>query len=54
MKHRGAERVLAETAEMTAEQELEYWRAATESLKADQRRARKQRSQQRPSEQPGS
>ena len=54
MKHRGAERVLAETAEMTAEQELEYWRAATESLKADQRRACKQRSQQRPSEQPGS
>jgi hypothetical protein len=37
MKHRGAERVLAEIEGMTPEQELEYWRQATESLRQAQR-----------------
>ena len=37
MKHRGAERVLTETEGMTPEQELEYWREATESLRQAQR-----------------
>jgi hypothetical protein len=44
MKRRGAERVLAETAGMTSEQELEYWRAATDALRAEQREARAGRS----------
>ncbi len=32
MKHRGAEKVLAQTAEMTREQELEFWRVKTQKL----------------------
>ena len=37
MKRRGAERVLAETEGMTPEQELEYWRKATEAFEREQR-----------------
>lgn len=37
MKQRGAERVLAETAGMTLDQELDYWREATEKLESERR-----------------
>ena len=40
MKRQGAEQVLAETAGMTIEQELEYWRRATVSLREEQRQPR--------------
>lgn len=46
MKHRGAAQVLAETAGMTPEQEIEYWRAATETLRDEQRRTLASRSVQ--------
>ncbi len=34
MKHRGAEKVLEQIAEMTREQELEFWRVRTQNLVA--------------------
>ena len=37
MKWRGAEQVQAETAGMTREQEVEYWRVHTEAFKELQR-----------------
>ncbi|MCK9462030.1 MAG: hypothetical protein M0R80_20560 [Proteobacteria bacterium] len=52
MKRRGAERVVAETAGMTPEQELEYWRLATEALEREQREIRARGASRRPSTQP--
>jgi len=52
MKHLGAERVIAETAGMTPEQELEYWRIATEALEREQREIRAREATRRPSTQP--
>ncbi|MDO8589644.1 MAG: hypothetical protein Q7T82_21680 [Armatimonadota bacterium] len=40
MMHRGAERVRRETAGMTIEEEVEYWRRKTEELRERQRQAR--------------
>jgi hypothetical protein len=52
MKRRGAERVVVETAGMTPEQELEYWRTATEELLREQRELRVKSSSQRTAPQP--
>jgi hypothetical protein len=52
MKRHGAELVIAETASLTPEQELEYWRNATEVFMREQREARARRSAQQPSRQP--
>lgn len=43
MKRRGAERVLAETAGMTPEEELAYWQKATADLKVEQEDQRQRR-----------
>ena len=52
MKRRGAERVIAETAGMTPEQELEYWRIATKALEREQRETCARGASRRPSTQP--
>ena len=43
MMHRGAERVKRETAGMTVEKQVEYWRQQTEELRERQRLAREAR-----------
>jgi len=43
MKRRGAKLVYEEVKGMTTEQELEYWKVATDRLKATQKAARSKR-----------
>ena len=43
MMHRGAARVKRETAGMTIDEEVEYWRQRTEELRERQRQAREAR-----------
>jgi len=43
MMHRGAERVKRETAGMTVEKQVDYWRQQTEELRERQRLAREAR-----------
>jgi hypothetical protein len=43
MMHCGAERVKRETAGMTIEEQVEYWRQRTEELRERQRQAREAR-----------
>lgn len=43
MKRRAQEEILQETAGMSPEQELEYWRLKTEDLRREQERLRQER-----------